>query len=245
MGLRGTDAGRRVCHDAQPGRLDVDFVYPDAKPLPIALEITSLLDAAFLAGGREAFRVQDHLTAVAEREELGSWLAMVNTERRMKDLESRILDLIRKGREIAPGYYTHHDLMPLSAGEQEEFMRLHDELKAMGLVDLRRWPTTRENAVWAGPMTDARVIGGFSSALQATVDANSEKLSDPRLGNYECHLAVRVDRFDFSVGPEETAIPGFPPELQRLWVATSLSMGGGETVWTAGRNETAWSVVEA
>ena len=44
MPAQGITPGARVCHDAQTDEhLRVDFVYPDARPRPLALEVTAIV----------------------------------------------------------------------------------------------------------------------------------------------------------------------------------------------------------
>lgn len=43
MPAEGITAGDRECHDAQKDRLRVDFVYPHARPRPLALEVTAIV----------------------------------------------------------------------------------------------------------------------------------------------------------------------------------------------------------
>lgn len=67
MPAEGITPGPRECHDAQPGRLRVDFVYARARPRPIAMEVTMLTLGWHRAGVKEADRLTGRLTALAER----------------------------------------------------------------------------------------------------------------------------------------------------------------------------------
>jgi hypothetical protein len=128
--------------------------------VPIALEVTSLRDSAHLAGVPAALSVQERLSAAAEEEELGSWIASVVAVQSMKALEPRILDLVRQGREIRPGWYTADDLLAYKGdAERQALIKMHHELKAMGLEELTRWPSKGPNVIWVLPMSGVRMVG--------------------------------------------------------------------------------------
>jgi hypothetical protein len=245
MRLVRIEPGTRECHDAQPQRLRVDFAYPDAKPSPIALEVTSVRDSAHLAGVPAALQAQERLSRVAEQESLGSWLASVVATRNLKTLEREILELVRVGHAILPGHYTVDDLMAQSSdAERQAFMQRHDDLKQKGLQGLERWPSKRENAVWILPMSGVRMIGGFPNDLQAVVDDNAAKLAGVQ--GYEHHLAVLIGRFDFSGEPQETTVPSFPEEIDRLWIVPSWATGDERIgVWSALRGGATWQLLDA
>jgi hypothetical protein len=67
MPAEGITPGERVCHDAQKGRLQVDWV-PDARPRPLALEVTAIVASEDEAGSRESVSLSERLTEVAEAE---------------------------------------------------------------------------------------------------------------------------------------------------------------------------------
>ena len=66
MSDEGITPGERVCHDAQPGRLRVDFVYPDARPHPLALEVTAIVASEDESGTDAAIALGERLTETAE-----------------------------------------------------------------------------------------------------------------------------------------------------------------------------------
>jgi hypothetical protein len=242
MPLVGIEPGRRECHDAQRDRMQVDFAYPEATPSPIALEVTSLRDGAYLAGVPASIQLQERLSKIAEREELGSWLATVTAIHRVKDLESDVLELIRRGYPIRPGHYTSDDLMGFSReSERKAFVKMHRRLEAKGLVGLERWRSRREHVVGVFPLSGGRQIVGFSEPLQAAVYDNAPKLG--MVEGFERHLAVLVGRFDFSTYPEATAVPELPKVVDAIWVVTRDRLGGAPTgVWHARRGHTSWTV---
>jgi hypothetical protein len=54
MPAEGIQPGPRECHDAAKGKLQVDYLYPEARPQAIALEITGIWDGGHRAGVRTA-----------------------------------------------------------------------------------------------------------------------------------------------------------------------------------------------
>jgi hypothetical protein len=113
-----------------------------------------------------------------------------------------------------------------------------------GLQGLERWPSKRENAVWILPMSEVRMIGGFPNDLQAVVDDNAAKFAGVQ--GYEHHLAVLIGRFDFSGEPQETTVPSFPEEIDRLWIVPSWATGDERIgVWSALRGGATWQVLDA
>jgi len=87
MPAEGITPGPRECHDAQPGRLRVDFVYSQAQPKPMAMEVTMLTLGWHRAGVKEADRLIGRLSSLSEREGLGAWLVTVRTDSNLKALE--------------------------------------------------------------------------------------------------------------------------------------------------------------
>jgi hypothetical protein len=245
MKVEGLHPGPRECHDAQPGREQVDFIYPEARPMPIALEVTSIRDDAYLAGVRASIQRQEKLSKIAEREGLGSWLVTVVAVKDLKALEGDILKLIRYRYPFRPGQYTHRDLMGFNTDRgRRAFVEMHRRLKDKGLVEVERWRSRRQNFVGILPMTGARIIGGFSHPLKVAIDDNTEKLGNVR--DHEHHLAVLVGRFDASTYPELTPVPAPPNEIDVLWIVTRYWSDGAPTgVWLARREDSAWTLYTA
>jgi hypothetical protein len=234
MKAEGLHPGPRECHDAQPGREQVDFIYPEARPMPIALEVTSIPDDDYLAGVRASIQRQEKLSRIAEQEQLGSWLVTVVAVKNLKAIEDDILKLIRRGYPIRPGQYTHRDLMGFDTDRgRRDFIDMHRRLKDKGLVEVERWPSRRQNVVGLLLLTGARTIGGFSHPLKVAIDDNAEKLGNVR--DHEHHLAVLVGRFDASTHPELTPVPALPIEIEVLWIVTRYWSDGAPTgVWPLG-----------
>jgi len=87
MPAEGISPGPRDREDAQRG-LRVDFVYPEAEPTPIALEITSIVEPIDRAAPGEADALSRRLSRTAEVEGLGSWLVAVGTDRSFRRFQS-------------------------------------------------------------------------------------------------------------------------------------------------------------
>jgi hypothetical protein len=253
MPAEGITPGPRECHDAQPGRLRVDFVYSQAHARPIAMEVTMLTLGWHRAGVKEADRLIGRLSTLAEREEPGAWLVTVRTDSSLKSLEPEIAKvlrdaqavrdrLLREGGEIRPGHYTSQDLFALpSDAARKRFAAEHKRLKGMGLVSVKPVQAAREHVVGVLPMTGMREIGSFAEDLSRAVAENSGKLGEA--SGLEHHLAVLVDRFDASTEPALTGVPPLPRELDMLWVVHRYRHGGDWlAVWAARRGDSVWRV---
>jgi len=253
MPAEGIAPGRRECHDAQPGRCRVDFVYPGAIPNRIALEITGIWDGRHRAGVRFADGLTERLSEIAEREGLGGWLVAVQTGLDLRALEPEIAKVIRDAQpnrermlatndQIRPSHYTASDLARLPTRNAERrFMNEHERLKRMGLEEVKPIRAGREHVIAVLPITDVRSIGPFDDLLQQAVDDNAAKLGEAV--GYERHLAVYVLRFDASTSPDLTAPPRFPPEIDVVWVVHRYrDETERHTVWVARRADPEWRV---
>ncbi len=253
MPAEGIEPGPRECHDAQKDRLRVDFVYPAAHPRPIALEITSIVDDAFLAGTKATDAAIGRLTALAEKEKWGAWLAAVVAVERVKELEPIIADVIRdaipmretlvaRGWGIRPNHYTSDDLRRLPSDRaRRAFVKRHQQVKAMGLEEVLPVESRREHVVAVLPMSGVRVFGAFTEELRRAVTDNASKLGEVR--GLERHLAVLVDRFDLVPDPDLTPPPKFPRGLDCLWVVHRWRrLQDWLAVWVARRGDALWRV---
>lgn len=245
----GSDPGTRERHDARPGRLRVDYRYPDALP-PFVLEVTTIDDGAHRSGMSAAEKLTRRLSAIAERDKLGAWIVAVETTKRIDRLEDDILELI--GEELARpsskyrrlNSYGWEDLARLPSDEaRARFVARERRLRDAGIAEVSRIPEpTREHAVWVLPTTDVRIIGSFADWLQATIDDNAAKLAEAE--GDEHHLGVLVLRFDASTFPEETPVPDLPGGVDVLWV---VHVWGARhaAVWRARRGEKSWAILPA
>jgi hypothetical protein len=254
MPNEGIIPGLRECHDAQPGRFRVDFVYPDAVPRAIALEVTMLTLGEHRAGVRTADALTGRLSKIAEREGLGAWLVTVRTiGTNLRALETEIIKvlrdaqpvrekLLREDGQIRPGHYTSDELLALPNDEaRRRFAAEHKHLKEMGLEEVKPVVAGREHVVGVLPLTGWFDIGPFTDELQEAVNDNAEKLGEPQ--GLEHHLAVLVDRFDASTYPELTALPFFPEELDVLWVVHRWRHGETwRAVWVARAGDDSWRI---
>lgn len=253
MPAEGIRPGRRECHDAQPQHLKIDFVYPEATPRLLVLEVTMLTLGWHRAGVKDADRLIDRLSTVSQRDGLGAWLVTVRTDRSLRALEPEIAKvlrdaqairerLLREGGEIRPGQYTSDDLFRLPSDRARKAFALeHKRLKEMGLVSVKPVRAEREHVVGVLPVTGVREIGSFTRELASALDDNAEKLGEAQ--GFDRHLAVLVDRFDASTYPEQTPIPKFPPTLDVLWVVHRWRHGEDWlAVWVARSQDSEWRV---
>jgi len=80
------EPGPRIRHDAGPGRLAVDFVYDDAQPTAIALEVTSMVNHTLRATLAAVERHNRNEGEAGESREL----VVVDEWERVKDLDSAV-----------------------------------------------------------------------------------------------------------------------------------------------------------
>lgn len=255
MRAEGIEPGERDCHDAQPGKLRVDFVYPHAAPRPIALEISSVTAGGDKAGPKHTDSMMRRLSKTAHEEGLGAWIVVVNTEMDLKELEPEILnilrdgrareELLRKGEEIWFGHYTADDLLALGReSKQRAFMALHERLRSLGLVSIKPVEGEAELLIAVLPVTSVREVVGFGSFLDAVIDDNAAKLDETGTA-YDHHLGVIVDRFDASAFPHLTPPPILPPEIDVLWIVHRWRHGpDSRSAWKLARSEQEWTVFE-
>lgn len=256
MVAEGTVLGERQCHDAQSRKhFRVDFIYPNAKPRPVALEISSITAGGDKAGPKITDAMMRRLSEVAREEELGGWIVVVNTEKNLKELEPEILailrdrearvELLRTGKEIWLGHYTADDLLALGReSKQRAFMALHERLRSMGLVSIKPVEGEAELLVAVLPVTSVREVVGFGPFLDAVVEDNAKKLGETG-SEYEHHLGVIVDRFDASDFPHLTAPPELPADVDVLWVVHRWRHGSDSRfAWRLARGDREWSVHE-
>jgi hypothetical protein len=153
MLAEGIAPGTRECHDAQPGRLRVDYVYPIARPRPIALEVTMLTLDWHRAGVHQADLLIERLSRAAETENLGAWLVTVRTNAsRVMSLEPEILAVLEAAQvnrerlvaeegDIRQGHYTSEDLLALGSDDaRRRFAAEHKRLRDLGLVSFKPLP---------------------------------------------------------------------------------------------------------
>lgn len=251
MPAEGITPGERVCHDAQKGRLHVDWVYPDARPRPLALEVTAIVASGDEAGSRESVSLSERLTEAAEADGLGSWLVAVQIDRDFRLLEPEILDIIRqaqpdreqmlaRGRFIRPGHYTHHDLERLPQDQWGAYIAEHERLKELGLTEVTPIASKRQNYIGVMPGR-AGVVRGFDEELRERVNAKAGVLGD--VVDLQRHLAVLVHRWDVAGDTESMAVPELPPTIDILWVVHRWRHERDRPeIWVARRWSSSWSV---
>jgi len=254
MPAEGITPGSRECHDAQPDRHRVDWIYPAARPRAIALEVTSIVAAVDRRGDSAIMALGKRLTALAVEEGLGAWIVALRTDRPVKAMESEIIQilrdaqvnregLLREGGFIRPGSYTSDDLMRLPREQWGAYIAEHDRVKSLGIDDLTPIQSERENVVFVLPSRGA-VIESFAPELLHALEAKREVLGLEH--DLEGHLGVLVERWDRSNEPEETPVPEIPAEIDVLWIVHVWRQGfeQGYPVWVARRGETTWRVYE-
>lgn len=249
MPAEGITPGERVCYDARKGPIRVDWVYPDARPRPLALEVTAIVASEDEAGSRESVRLSERLTEAAEAEGLGSLVVAVQIDRDFRLLQREILDIIRKkqsereqmlaeGTSIRPGYFT--DLGKVPTDRLGAYIAEQERLKELGLNSVTPIAWKRENYIGVLPGR-ADVVRGFDEELRERLDAKADVFGE--VGDLQRHLAVILLRRDVSGDPDSMAVPELPPTIDILWVVHRWTYGRDRPeIWVARRGSSSWSV---
>jgi hypothetical protein len=251
MPFEGITPDQRVCHDGQKGHLRVDFVYPNALPGPLALEVTAIVASEDEAGSRPSIGLSERLTETAEAEGLGAWLVAVQMNRDMRLLGPEILKVIRDAQpmreqllansgSIRPGVYSSDDLARLPRDRWGALIAEHERLKELGLDDVTPVHMDRDNFIGVLPMR-VGMVRGFDDELQERVNAKAGVLG--QAPDLQRHLAVLVHRWDVSGSPESMPPPDLPPTIDVLWVVHRWTHERGRPeVWVTRRWRSSWSV---
>lgn len=96
----GADLGEPVRHDARNERLRIDFVYPDARPKPLAVELTRLTNEAWRRGRVAVVELARESHLLAEKEQLGHWTLHVAHPIEVRDHRDALHKALRRGRDI-------------------------------------------------------------------------------------------------------------------------------------------------
>lgn len=97
----GVDLGPAVRHDAEPGRLRVDLVYPVARPRPVAAELTRLTSESWRRARVAVVELAQELHAVAKDDELGHWTLHVAHPIHVRDHRDTLIEALRTGTELS------------------------------------------------------------------------------------------------------------------------------------------------
>src|SRR5690606_404287 len=102
----------------------------DADP-PVALEITSLQAAEWLAANSRMDSFKEYLQRHAREEGLGGWNVCIYAGANQRRVRGVALELMRRGQEIRPGEYTVQDLE--EADNPAGLIQEHRRLAQLGL----------------------------------------------------------------------------------------------------------------
>ena len=206
LGSEGVVLGRR---EYEPGDLTIDFVYPQASPRPIALEITTHR-FGHLAEGTKAMRALEHsLNTWAAERDVGCWFITVDPSAQHGRLKPVIKGLILRGIEIRPGEYTAEDVRrEEAAGTYGEFLEQHRCLSRLGIVEVQRI-SNRERRIEILGLSGASPLIGFTSALEEILAANRHQLDSITVRILEKNLSV----IDDAIGESLDALRADPGNL--------------------------------
>lgn len=250
MPTEGITPGTRVCHDAQPGHLRVDFVYSRAQPRPLALEVTAIVAPEDESGTEAANAMERRLTETAEEEGLGAWFVAVEMNRDMRLLEPEILKIIRNPQptreallanrgSIRPGDYRPDELMRVPREQLGSFIAERESFRELGLKTVTPVTLEGENFVGVLPGRGA-TIREFDAELQERINAKADVLG--KAANLQRHLAVFVQRWDVSGDPASMPVPELPPTIDVLWVVHRWNLVREQKeIWVTRRSQSAWN----
>lgn len=238
--------GKLKRHDAAKGCLRVDFMYADAKPRALAVEVSSIVDESYMAAAKGADRLVGELQKVVKGERLGSWLVATFGERPAKGMKAEILGLMRCGVSVSiDDPYERPFFRPgTKDGAAAEYERLRDRLVKAGVVCVWKYrsaPAEQHDVKLLGTSELLRVTG-FSEALQDRISDNDDKFEEARPSS--THLVVAVNTVWADRDPAQTPVPTLPASIDALWVVQEVDKEGRAHGWWTGKPKAdAWSEI--
>ena len=216
--------GPRTRKDVTDGSdLRVDFVYEEAQPRPLALEVTSLPTGDLFAAHSAGEKWTSKLDEIAKTEKLGAWSIHYSAEVDIKQLVDVVADVLRQVEENK-----HRD-------PENRFTLMRTDSDTHGVVHL-------------GVIGGVVRIEGFSADLLETALDNATKLGEAR--PRQTHLVIRV-ALNRSREQTLTLVPPDPVQIPELayidwiWVVfntESKGMGDRPWAWWAQPGYTEWNV---
>ena len=225
----------------EPSPLTVDFVFDDAQPAPLAIELTRLVNPEEMAGGDAMVRhLTDPLNTLAQEEGWGKWLLHVVTPAPYKPLARLAAELIRDDFEIPQGGYTSADLRQAEDdGILDDFVARHRAASDAGIFFLIRTSGDGDAVGVGGQSASMRPMTGFTLPLLNTVYAKEPQLAAAR--PRQTHLAVEVLRWDYSREANDTMPPPLPEAIDRLWLLHRWADKRGlPNLWWADNHTSQW-----
>ncbi|HJQ76607.1 MAG TPA: hypothetical protein VJ948_05005 [Acidimicrobiia bacterium] len=222
----GAHLGSPVRHDASRDRLRVDFVYPEAKPKPVAVELTRLTNEEWRRGGAAVVELARELHLVAEREERGHWTLHVAHPIDVRDHRDQLHEALRRETEIRG----------LTSGPIVSFSR-HDSLSHQ--VDYMISGSTTLSA------------GDAGEVIADALAANLEKLQEAHEMNFETHLVIWAEVGRFFGLMNLVEVPPRPVDVDvvdGIWVISNVdpnqSHESHPLAWFARPGDTEWVALD-
>ena len=220
------DPGPRTRKDVTDGTdLRVDFVYEEAIPHPLALEVTSIPLGELRAAHRAGDRWSRDLDKAVRSEGLGRWVVHFSAHTNIRELSDEILEVLRS----QPGDKTIRD-------PARRFTLMRRPVEDDG-----------DGVYFIGVSTRASVITGFSRDLLEVALSNAKKLEETR--PRQTHLMVHVG-LHMSQDPTNTLVPPSSDQVPSLaaidwiWVTFHVDPNGmrdREWVWWAQPGDDEWN----
>lgn len=246
----GFDPGPRSEHDDRtPSGLTVDFTY-DGTARPLALEVTGPRDQQESHARTEARKAARKLTRKAEKEGWGAVSVGLYGHAHAMKLVGPIAEAIRsmiahgRARLDIDRYDVDEYMRARDSGVAEEFVRIHEVLRAAGLQMIHRLisPSNRVSltVVWGA------VGSGVIDALNKAINDNRVKLAKARGdSNRQTHLVIdAVGLRDSSALSLDARTPSLNHDVDMIWVVTDAEEVDGYRVWSVRRGDPGWRLHE-
>lgn len=174
--ILGRSLGRRTERDGRDGSgLRVDFTYDECAP-SAALEITGIhAPQDRQLWGEIDKRLEPQLTRLAEEENLGSWLIVLDATANVRRLLAEVPGLMRAGVSFRPGEYTSNDLLAVPREKAAALVARHQHFQSLGSWSSsakERWKTTSD-AWHSVPEGRCRDLKSISRPLSLPTAGNS------------------------------------------------------------------------
>lgn len=218
--------GTRTRKDVTDGTdLRVDFVYDEAQPEPLALEVTSIPLSELLAAHSAGDRWSRSLDETVKAEELGRWVVHFSAHSNIREQSDRIVDVLR-------------------SSPNEDIVRDPDDKFTL----MRRQPEEGEahGIYFMGVSTNAFSMTGFSNQLRGVALSNAQKLEEtrPRQSHLIVHAGMHLSR-----DPANTLVPPSPDQVPPMasidwvWVTflTQPEDSAREWLWWARPGDDEWN----
>jgi hypothetical protein len=219
----GVAAGQATERDGRDDSgLTNDFTFDNAVP-PFAVEVTRLRDDFENPSAEEHRSLEDRLRrSLAKKGWPPHWTVGLRPETKFRsDLEPAVEQMIEwmlaaKLDTLGPGTYTHDVSSDLLYRMGNRFMRDFDRARMAGVILISRNEAHGLRVIPLAEFSDSRSL---QRPLARAFLKKAVSLGRAKARGYVTMLAVDVEREDASgYLSEGTKAPGFPVEIDHLWL---------------------------